>query len=254
MSRRLLAANWKMHLNLTEAMELTNATVQQIGTPRVPVVFCTPFPYLLPVAQAVAGKPGYAIGAQNLHQEKMGAFTGETSGGMIASVGAEYVIVGHSERRQYYNESSDLLSNKMVRACQAGLRPIFCLGETKQDRQRGHEREVITKQLLFGCYNLLVENFEKVIIAYEPVWAIGTGDTATPEQVQDMHGFIRAKIIDRYGEDLAARTTILYGGSVKPDNAAEIFSQPDVDGGLIGGASLKADEFAAIYKALAAQE
>ncbi|MCE3007339.1 MAG: triose-phosphate isomerase [Bacteroidetes bacterium] len=249
-SRKLLAANWKMHLNLAGAQSLTQELIERLAAPRVPVVLCTPFPYLHPLHQLIQGHPGFHLGAQNLHQEKQGAFTGETSGEMLASVGAEYVIVGHSERRTYYQESSDLLSNKLIRARQAGLKPIFCIGESLQERERGVEKEVITRQLLFGCYNLLAENFAHTTIAYEPVWAIGTGRTATAEQAQEMHAFIREKITERYGDNLAQETTILYGGSVKASNANELFAQPDVDGGLIGGASLDAAEFADIYQAL----
>ncbi|MBX3101043.1 MAG: triose-phosphate isomerase [Bacteroidetes bacterium] len=255
MSRKLLAANWKMHLNLGEALSLTQDILQQfksVQTGDYPVVLGVPAPFLYPVAQAVMGHPRFAVAAQNLHQEKYGAFTGEISGEMIASVGAGYVIVGHSERRQYFGENSDLLSNKLVRARQAGLKPVFCVGETLGDRVKGSEQEVITKQLLFGCYNLLAENFAQVVIAYEPVWAIGTGQTATAEQAQEMHAFIRSKILDRYGETIAQNTPILYGGSVRPENARELFSQPDVDGGLIGGASLNAADFARIAEALAA--
>jgi triosephosphate isomerase len=253
MSRTLLAANWKMHLSLPEAQHLTQSLVTALQAPDTgsyPVVLGVPAPYLLPVVQGVAGQPRLQVAAQNLHQEKQGAFTGEISGEMIASVGARYVIVGHSERRQFYNESSDLLSNKLVRARQAGLNPIFCIGETLHERKQGLALEVITKQLLFGCYNLLAENFAHTIIAYEPVWAIGTGQTATAAEAQEMHAYIRTKIADRYGDKLAAQTPILYGGSVKPDNAAELFSQPDVDGGLIGGASLQAPDFVAIAQAL----
>lgn len=252
MSRLLLAANWKMHLELQTAQELTSEIASMLNSEAVsaPVVLCAPAPMLQAVAHLAKEHEGLFVGAQNLHEEKQGAFTGEISGEMIASVGAQYVVVGHSERRQLFKESDELITRKITRALEAGLIPIFCVGETLAEREAGLTPEVIERQIRAGLFTPTAEAITKIVLAYEPVWAIGTGKTATPEQAQQVHLQIRTLIRDRFGDEIADNFTILYGGSVKGSNAAELFAQPDIDGGLVGGASLQSREFVTIAKAL----
>jgi triosephosphate isomerase len=188
------------------------------------------------------------IGAQNCHQNESGAFTGEISAKMVQSVGCEYVIIGHSERRQYFGETDALLAEKTIVALQHHLTPLFCIGETLEERNDGSYFQVLERQLVDGVFTLSADDFAKVVLAYEPVWAIGTGLTASPEQAQEIHAFIRAKIEGKYGATMANQTSILYGGSCNPKNAAELFAQQDIDGGLIGGASLKSRDFVDIVK------
>jgi triosephosphate isomerase len=191
-----------------------------------------------------------AVGAQNIHQAAAGAYTGEISASQVKSVGAEYVILGHSERRAYFGETDELLAKKTDIALENDLTPIFCIGETKEERESGRFFDVIKTQLTNGLFHLDAKQFASIVLAYEPVWAIGTGLTATPEQAQEVHAFIRETLAAQYGQEVADNTTILYGGSCNPSNASTLFSQPDIDGGLIGGASLKSRDFVDIIKVL----
>ena len=236
-----------MNLTLSEAVKL--ATDIKAGAPYpYQVILCPAFPYLS-LLQHELQESDIKLGAQNCADRENGAFTGEVSAPMLASMSVPYVIVGHSERRLYYHESHEVLKEKMNLALQYGLLPIFCCGETKDIRIDEKQEAYVEKQLEESLFHLSEADIAKVIIAYEPVWAIGTGLNATPQQAQDMHHFIREKVRARYGAGIAERIIILYGGSLKPDNAKELFSQSDVDGGLIGGASLKADDFKKIIAA-----
>jgi len=253
MRKKIAAGNWKMHLNATEAARLTSETLnivrdEYFGTAEV--VLGVPFPFLGLVQHQLKDSARFSIAAQNLHQEKQGAFTGEVSADMLVSVGATHVIIGHSERRAYFGESNALLAQKIDAALGAGLTPIYCVGETLEEREAGNMLAIIGSQLAEGAFHLSAEDFANVVVAYEPVWAIGTGKTASPEQAQEIHAFIRERIAATYGGAAANDTSILYGGSVKPSNAKELFSQPDIDGGLVGGASLNSRDFAEIVKAL----
>lgn len=213
------------------------------------VILCTPFIHLAGAAEILKGSR-VQLGAQNCASEASGAYTGEVSPAMVKSTGAQYVIIGHSERRSYYHEDDALLNKKTILALGTGLQVIFCCGEVKEEREKNTYFEVVRKQLEKGLFNLTAEQMKSVVIAYEPVWAIGTGLTASPEQAQEMHKYIRSLLEGKYGAEAAGSTTILYGGSCKPSNAAEIFSKPDVDGGLIGGAALKKEDFVAIVEAV----
>jgi triosephosphate isomerase len=200
------------------------------------------------LAQLAKGYDKVAVGAQNAHQNESGAYTGEISAKMVKSTGAAFVILGHSERRQYFGEDNQLLAKKTDTALANGLKPIFCIGETLEERESEQHFEVIKKQLEEGVFHLSTEQFEQLVLAYEPVWAIGTGKTASSEQAQEIHAFIREQIANNYTQEVADNTTILYGGSCNPKNAADLFAQPDIDGGLIGGASLKSRDFLDIVK------
>lgn len=246
----LIAGNWKMNTTLEESVRLA-AAVKDASSfasgSTVRVAVCPPFVNIQAVAEAVDGS-AVLVGGQNMHQAESGAFTGEVSARMLKSVGCALVILGHSERRQYYGEDDDLVNQKCVAAEQAGIGPIVCVGETLDEREKGMEKEVVGRQISGALKNILPRENWRPIVAYEPVWAIGTGVTATPEQAQSMHAFIRSRLEDGFGSPEAARTEILYGGSMKPSNAEELLSQPDINGGLVGGASLKADDFAAILR------
>lgn len=244
--QRIVAGNWKMNSNFDEGRDLTIAVIQKLGPSETITVLCPPFIHLNYVSMLTNGIANLKIGAQNCHTEKNGAYTGEISAPQLKSVGAEYVIIGHSERREYFDESDDFLSKKVDAVLESGMQPIFCCGEKLDAREADRQETVVRSQLEGGLFHLTADRFSKVVLAYEPVWAIGTGKTATPQQAQEMHKFIRNLIAEKYSRELADQTTILYGGSCKPDNAKELFSQPDVDGGLIGGASLKASDFVAI--------
>lgn len=210
-------------------------------------VICAPFIHLNSLSK-LGGTTVY-IGAQNCHQNESGAYTGETSAKMVKSVGCAYVIIGHSERRQYFAENDQLLAEKTTAALKNNLTPIFCIGETLDERNNGNYFEILKSQITAGTFDLSAEDFSKLVIAYEPVWAIGTGLTASSEQAQEVHAFIRQEIASKYGTEVAENTTILYGGSCNPKNAADLFAQKDIDGGLIGGASLKSRDFVDIVKA-----
>jgi len=249
MRKKIVAGNWKMNMDYNEGVSLFSEIVNMVRDEKKGdqiAVICPPYLHLNSLAQLSNGV--VKIGAQNCHQNESGAYTGEISAKMIKSTGAEYVIIGHSERRQYFAESDALLAEKTTIALQNGLTPLFCIGETLDERNNGSYYKVLESQLENGVFGFSAADFSKIVIAYEPVWAIGTGLTASPEQAQDIHAFIRSKIEAKYGMTIADDTTILYGGSCNPKNAAELFAQPDIDGGLIGGASLKSRDFADIVK------
>ncbi len=251
MRKKIVAGNWKMNMDYSEGISVFSEIVNMVRDEKKGdqiAVICAPYIHLNSLAQLSAGI--VKIGAQNCHQNDSGAFTGEISAKMVKSTGCEYVIVGHSERRQYFAETDALLAEKTNIALQNNLTPIFCIGETLDERNNGSYYQVLKSQLENGIFSLSAADFAKVVLAYEPVWAIGTGLTATPEQAQDIHAFIRSEIEAKYGWQLADDTTILYGGSCNPKNAAELFAQHDIDGGLIGGASLKSRDFTDIIKAL----
>jgi triosephosphate isomerase len=252
MRKKIIAGNWKMNMNLEEGLGFAKTVNQYFNekpADKGEVILCTPFIHLSGVSE-ILNKSTVALGAQNCASEASGAYTGEVSSSMIKSTGAQYVIIGHSERRTYYNENDALLYRKTTLALKSGLKVIFCCGEVKEERESGKHFDVVRRQLQDGLFSLPVTDMENIVIAYEPVWAIGTGLTASPEQAQEMHKYIRGLVTEKYGNGCAEQLTILYGGSCKPSNAAEIFSKPDVDGGLIGGASLKKEDFIAIVEAL----
>ncbi len=252
MRKKIVAGNWKMNMNLAEGLkfaESVNRYFNNKPAAKAEVILCTPFIHLGGVS-AILENSKVASGAQNCASEESGAYTGEVSAGMIKSTGAKYVIIGHSERRSYYHEDDAILNRKTSMALKSGLKVIFCCGEVKEERETGKHFEVVKRQLGNGLFLHSGKEMAEVVIAYEPVWAIGTGLTATPDQAQEMHKFIRQLVSEKYGKEIAEDMTILYGGSCKPSNAAEIFSKPDVDGGLIGGASLKLDDFTAIVEAV----
>lgn len=248
MRKNIVAGNWKMNTTVQEGVELAKEVNAALSAPHnCDVVICVPFTHLVPVA-GVIDKSVLGLGAENCADHDKGAYTGEVSAPMVASTGADYVILGHSERRQYYGETNDTLKAKTRLALDNGLTPIFCVGEVLEERENGTYNDVVASQVE-ALFDLSAEDFGKIVIAYEPVWAIGTGKTATAEQAQDMHAHIRGVIAAKYGKEVADNTSILYGGSCKPSNAKELFAKPDVDGGLIGGAALKADSFMGIVEA-----
>lgn len=252
MRKQIAAANWKMNLTYQQANELADGLLKTEHTlaDNQLVVLGVPFPYLMAIKEKFSGKKNVFIAAQNCNDKRSGAYTGETSAEMLKSIGLEYVILGHSERREYYNETNDLLAKKVDIAFDNGLQPIFCCGEPLSIREAGTQNEFVEKQLVESLFHLPVEKMQWFVIAYEPIWAIGTGKTATSEQAQEMHAHIRSVIAGKYGQSVADSISILYGGSVKAANAKEIFGKPDVEGGLVGGASLIASEFAEIINAL----
>lgn len=251
MRKKIVAGNWKMNKTLDEAMILTSEVVNMVRDEvrgEVEVVLCTPYIYL-PVLQKYTDEVSrISLGAQNCHQKTSGAYTGEISAPMLAALNIPYVIIGHSERRQYFGETDALLAEKVKISLVNGLKPIFCCGELLEQRQNEDFVAIVKAQITTALFDLSAEDFGKVVIAYEPVWAIGTGLTASSEQAQEMHAALRAHIASQYGEQVADDTTILYGGSCNEKNADELFACPDVDGGLIGGASLKSREFTNIIK------
>ncbi|MBR5101155.1 MAG: triose-phosphate isomerase [Bacteroidales bacterium] len=249
MRKKIVAGNWKMNTTVTEGIALAEAIVAQSNElPKgVNLVVAPPFTHLTAVAQVLKGS-AIALSAQNCADQPKGAFTGEVSAAMLKDAGCRYTILGHSERREYYGETSEKLVKKMALAFENGLKVIFCVGEKLEERQEGHHFDVVSAQISDVLFGLTPEQMANVVIAYEPVWAIGTGVTATSEQAQEIHAFIRKTLAAHFGEAVAEETTILYGGSCKPSNAKELFACPDIDGGLIGGASLKAGDFIAIAK------
>jgi triosephosphate isomerase len=252
MRKKIVAGNWKMNMNLEEGISFARSVDQyfrQNPSAKAEVILCTPYIHLPGISQ-ILNDSKVALGAQNCASEASGAFTGEVSAYMIKSTGTDYVIIGHSERRTYYNEDDRLLNKKTLLALNSGLKVIFCCGEVKEERESNRHFVIVKRQLEEGLFTLPAEELNNIVIAYEPVWAIGTGLTATPEQAQEMHKYIRGLVKEKYGNSIAENMTILYGGSCKPSNAAEIFSKPDVDGGLIGGASLKKEDFVAIVEAV----
>jgi triosephosphate isomerase len=248
MRKKIVAGNWKMNNSFNRGIELAteiNKLVRKQDDHDVTVILAPPFIHLAEIARII-DKDAVSVAAQNCAAEPKGAFTGEVSAKMIKSTGAQYIIIGHSERRQYYCEDNKVLKQKVLRAIENSLTPIFCIGELLSEREAGNHFDVVKSQLEEALFELPANDFGKIVIAYEPVWAIGTGVTASSDQAQEMHAFIRKTIAEKYGKELADSISILYGGSCKPSNSKELFANPDVDGGLIGGASLQADDFFAI--------
>ncbi|HBI58216.1 MAG: triose-phosphate isomerase [Duncaniella sp.] len=250
MRKNIVAGNWKMNTTLPEGVKLAEEVNNALKTvePKCDVIICVPFTHLFPVNNVIDTKK-LGLGAENCADHRSGAYTGEVSAPMVASTGAQYVILGHSERRQYYGETAETLKEKVRLALDNNLTPIFCIGEVLEQRENGTYFDVVKAQIEDALFNLSAEDFSKLILAYEPVWAIGTGKTATDDQAQEIHAFIRKTIEDKYGKEVAENTSILYGGSCKPGNAKALFAKPDVDGGLIGGAALDAESFMGIVTA-----
>lgn len=252
MRKQIAAANWKMNLTYQQGQELLDKILAENIEVKEnhEVIFGVPFPYLIMAKEKVANLKNYHISAQNCYNKKSGAYTGEVSVEMLDSIGIKHCIIGHSERREYFAESNLMLSEKLDLLLGAGITPIFCCGEPLAIREEGTQNDYVEKQLQESLFHLSAEDLKKVVIAYEPIWAIGTGKTATTEQAQEIHAYLRSVLAKKYGEDVANEIPILYGGSVKANNAKELFSCADVDGGLVGGASLVANDFVEIIKAL----
>lgn len=250
MRKNIVAGNWKMNTTLPEGVKLAEEVNNALKTvePKCDVIICVPFTHLFPINNIIDTKK-LGLGAENCADHRSGAYTGEVSAPMVASTGAQYVILGHSERRQYYGETAETLKEKVRLALDNNLTPIFCIGEVLEQRENGTYFDVVKAQIEDALFSLSAEDFGKLILAYEPVWAIGTGKTATDDQAQEIHAFIRKTIEDKYGKEVAENTSILYGGSCKPSNAKALFAKPDVDGGLIGGAALDAESFMGIVTA-----
>ena len=249
MRKHIVAGNWKMNCTFTEADDLINGIMEKLENTELPretqIIVCPPFPYL-EMTSDYANDSYFMVGAQNVSDQEKGAYTGEVSAEMLESMEIDYCIVGHSERRGYYGETDKIVAAKVDHLLKHGLKPIVCVGEVLEEREADKQLEVVKRQVEEGLFHLTAEQMKEVVIAYEPVWAIGTGKTATPEQAQEIHAHIRSLLTAKYGKELADEISILYGGSCKPGNAKELFACPDIDGGLIGGASLKADDFVAI--------
>lgn len=250
MRNKIVAGNWKMHKNAEETEDLLNELIDQLPNDVEAQIIVAPTFVNLASAVDHLEFTNIGVAAQNMSQFESGAYTGEISADMLKSIGVTIVIIGHSERRAYFNETDFILAEKVTTALKNSLTVIFCFGEELKDRQNNQHFNVVENQLRDGLFHIENKDWENIILAYEPVWAIGTGETASPEQAQEMHQFIREVVQKRYGNEIADGVSILYGGSVKPDNAKEIFSKPDVDGGLIGGAALKAADFAAIVDSI----
>ncbi len=247
MRQNIVAGNWKMNKSLQEGIELAKEVDNRLNDvrPDCRVILGTPFIHITEIVKNIDDKK-VAVAAQNCADKGSGAYTGEVSASMIKSTGAQYVILGHSERRAYYGETNSILKEKTDLALANKLNPIFCIGEVLEERETNIHFDVVKKQIEEALFHLSKEEFSQIVLAYEPVWAIGTGKTATPDQAQEMHAFIRGLIAEKYGNEVAENTSLLYGGSCNPKNAKELFANKDVDGGLIGGASLNADDFLAI--------
>ena len=252
MRKQIAAANWKMNLTFQEAETLLDAILPQCSrlNENQEIAFAVPSPYLTMVQSKIAGKKNTFAAAQNVYSKKSGAFTGEISVSILNSIKVKYAIIGHSERREYFNENNQFLAEKVKVCIENNITPIFCCGEALPAREVNEQNSFVSRQLEESLFDLSAEQMEKIIIAYEPIWAIGTGKTATSGQAQEMHAHIRQQLAGKYGEAVAGNISVLYGGSVKASNAKEIFGKPDVDGGLVGGSSLIADEFVQIIKAL----
>jgi triosephosphate isomerase (TIM) len=253
MRKKIIAGNWKMNKTLLPSKELLLEVIDGLSNDvldKAEVVVCPPFTSLAMAGELLKGKK-IGLGAQNIHQKDEGAYTGEISAPMIKSLNCEYVILGHSERRQYFGEPNHLINAKVKNALNNGIKPILCVGETLEERENNLHLKIVDEQVTLGLKEISVENMKNVIVAYEPVWAIGTGKTASPAQANDMHVAIREALENLFGKETADNTRILYGGSVNDKNSAELFAKPDIDGGLIGGASLKAENFIQIIKSAA---
>ena len=249
MRKPIIAGNWKMNKTPDEAVALVNELKPLVKDAKCDVVVCVPAVCFAALRPLLKRGTKIKLGAQNVHFAEKGAYTGEVSAAMLESMEIDYCIVGHSERRAYYGETDEIVARKVDQLLKHNLRPIVCCGEVLEEREGNRQFDVVKKQITDGLFHLSADEFSNVVIAYEPVWAIGTGKTATPDQAQEMHAFIRNLIAEKYGDEVAENTSILYGGSCKPGNAKELFANKDVDGGLIGGASLKADDFLAIATA-----
>lgn len=252
MRKQIAAANWKMNLTVQQGEQLINDLLSKPHELKENqlAIFAVPSPYLMMAQEKLGNKNRVAVSAQNCYSKKSGAYTGEISVEILNSIGVKYVVLGHSERREYFNESNQFLAEKIDICLSHQITPIFCCGEPLQIREEGTQNAYVAAQLKESLFHLTSAQLVNVVIAYEPIWAIGTGKTASSDQAQEMHAFIRAELAHVYGKETADQISILYGGSVKANNAVELFSQPDVDGGLVGGASLIADEFVAIINAL----
>ena len=252
MRSKIVAGNWKMNKNVNESQTLVSEIIANVDKGSLDNTRVIVAPTYVNISAVVdkANNSIVEVAAQNMHQSESGAFTGEISAEMLKSVGVNVVLIGHSERREYFNEGSHLLTKKVEQALEHKMEVIFCFGEKLEDRKSNNHFDVVKEQLEDSLFHLNDADWDSIVLAYEPVWAIGTGETASPEQAQEMHAFIRNIIAENYDQDLADRISILYGGSVKPGNAEEIFSKPDVDGGLIGGAALKVEDFTAIIKVI----
>jgi len=246
MRQKIAAGNWKMNLDYNEALSLANSIVQSDTAQDVKVILAVPSVYLCELSEMVSVSDNIYLAAQNCHQEKSGAYTGEISADMLQSIGVNDVIIGHSERREHFGETDAILKMKVDHLIASDMDIIFCCGEPKEIREANSQNDYVHRQLENSLFHLTETNMENIVIAYEPIWAIGTGLTASPEQAQEMHAFIRSLINDKYGNEVSESMSILYGGSVKSNNASDIFSKDDVDGGLVGGASLNADSFSQI--------
>lgn len=249
MRTKIIAGNWKMYNDLAEANDFITFFIENLPDTNSEIIIAPSYTNLWHLFEATRDYP-IEIVAQNMHQNAQGAYTGEVSAAMLKSIGIQRVILGHSERRAYFNETDELLHEKVSTALKHEMKVIFCVGESLNDRKEGKHFSVISSQLKNALFSLEASQWKSIVIAYEPVWAIGTGETASPQQAQEMHLHIRTEVEKNYGNAISQSVSILYGGSVKPDNAEEIFSQPDVDGGLVGGASLKIDSFIDIIKAM----
>ncbi len=250
MRKNIVAGNWKMNKTLQEGLTLAKGIEAALAGKKVncDVIIGTPFIHLASITQTI-DTTKIGVAAENCADKASGAYTGEVSAAMVASTGAKYVILGHSERRAYYHETPEILKEKVLLALANNLTPIFCIGEVLEEREAGKHFDVVKAQIEGSLFNLSAEEFGKIILAYEPVWAIGTGKTATAAQAQEMHAFIRQTLADKYGKEVSENCSILYGGSCKPSNAKELFANPDVDGGLIGGAALEVESFMGIIEA-----
>lgn len=252
MRRKIVAGNWKMNTTYNEAMDLVaelKASLTEEVVGETGVIITPPSLFLSDVVNELVNNPFIAVAAQNCHEKDNGAFTGEISAPMLASLDLDAVIIGHSERREYFGETNASCNAKIAQALNNELAAIYCIGETLEERKSGQYMDIILKQCEEGLEGFIDQDMDNIILAYEPVWAIGTGETASPEQAQEVHAGIRAWLVERFGSQTAEDVSVLYGGSCKPGNAAELFSQPDIDGGLIGGASLSAADFTAIVNA-----
>ncbi len=248
MRKKVIAGNWKMNMLPNEAIAFIEQITPMVKDTENEVILCVPYVDLF-YSLLSAQNTNIKVGAQNMHWEEKGAYTGEVSGQMLKSIGVEYVIIGHSERRQYFAETDKTVNKKVKAALANGLKPIICVGETLEQREQGKAEEIITKQTMLALEGLIKEQMKNIVLAYEPIWAIGTGKTATSEDANNSIKSIRNKVAELYGKEIAEKITILYGGSVKADNAKELFSTTDIDGGLVGGASLKVEEFSKIVLA-----
>lgn len=247
MRKPIIAGNWKMHKTTKEAVDFVNTIKDQVKDATVDVVICAPA-LLLPALKEAAKGTNISIAAQNMHYEESGAFTGEISPLMLNDLGVEYCVLGHSERRQYFNETNESVNKKVLSALSHGILPIMCIGETLEEREEGKTNDVVNEQVKAGLKDVAANEMEKVVLAYEPIWAIGTGKTATPNEANEVISEIRNTLVKLYGEEIANKVRIQYGGSVKPANVSEIMSQSDIDGALVGGASLKTDDYVALVK------